>query len=146
MDKLIKRPLNWTTALAFCAITLAAHGFAATPVDYIRVGGLDSKIASAYRTRPINDALESHFQIPVRPMNLGAHTPIVEQNPALNDSRGMPHDTLPQRNSASPESLVRRVHNEGLPLARLWENHAVLISLGVNPKGKVGLWLIQKVP
>jgi hypothetical protein len=160
MENSVKRPLNWTTAwttaLGVCAITLAAHGFAATPlaahgfaatpVKHIRIGALDSLVASTYRTQPIKGAMESGFQTAVRPMNLGAHTPMVEANPALDDSSGIHHDALPQRNSASPEALVRRVHNEGLPLARLWENHAVLISLGVNPKGKVGLWLIQKVP
>jgi|ERR1022692_1669712 hypothetical protein len=155
MDNYIKRTLNWTTALGVCAITLAAHGFAAaplsahgfvaTPVEHIRIGALDSLVASIYRTQPSKGAMESGFQTAMRPMNLGAHRPIVEQNPALDDSSGIHHDALPQRNSASPESLVRRVHNEGLPFARLWENHAALISLGVNPKGKVGLWLIQKV-
>jgi hypothetical protein len=43
------------------------------------------------------------------------------------------------------EELVRRVHQEGLPVARLWESHSALVSLGLNQKGKPGLWLIQKV-
>jgi len=42
------------------------------------------------------------------------------------------------------ESFARRVHREGLPVARLWENHSALISLGLNAKGKPGLWLVQK--
>jgi hypothetical protein len=42
------------------------------------------------------------------------------------------------------ESFARRVHREGLPLARLWENHSALVSLGLNAKGKPGLWLVQK--
>ena len=42
------------------------------------------------------------------------------------------------------ESLVRRFHREGLPVARLWENHSALLSLGLNAKGKPGLWLVQK--
>jgi hypothetical protein len=37
-----------------------------------------------------------------------------------------------------------RFHREGLPVARLWENHSALISLGLNAKGKPGLWLVQK--
>jgi len=150
MENSVKRPLTWTTAwstgLGVCAITLAAHGFAAAPVEHVRIGALESLVASTYRTQPIKSALESDFRTAVQPMNLGAHRPIVAASPALDDSSGMHHDALPQRNSASPESLARRVHNEGLPLARLWENHAVLISLGVNPKGKMGLWLIQKMP
>jgi hypothetical protein len=43
-----------------------------------------------------------------------------------------------------PEAFARRFHREGLPVARLWENHSALISLGLNAKGKPGLWLVQK--
>jgi hypothetical protein len=42
------------------------------------------------------------------------------------------------------EELARRVHREGLPVARLWQNKSALVSLGLNDKGKPGLWLIQK--
>jgi hypothetical protein len=42
------------------------------------------------------------------------------------------------------ESFVRSFHREGLPVARLWENHSALLSLGLNGKGKPGLWLVQK--
>ena len=42
------------------------------------------------------------------------------------------------------ESFARRFHREGLPVARLWENHSALLSLGLNGKGKPGLWLVQK--
>lgn len=42
------------------------------------------------------------------------------------------------------QTLVRRVHREGLPLARLWESKSALVSIGLNQKGKPGLWLIQK--
>lgn len=45
---------------------------------------------------------------------------------------------------SGPETLVRRFHREGLPVARLWENHSALVSLGLNAKGKPGLWLVQK--
>ncbi len=42
------------------------------------------------------------------------------------------------------ETFVRGFHREGLPVARLWENHSALLSLGLNGKGKPGLWLVQK--
>jgi hypothetical protein len=42
------------------------------------------------------------------------------------------------------ESFARRFHREGLPVARLWENHSAVVSLGLNGKGKPGLWLVQK--
>jgi hypothetical protein len=37
------------------------------------------------------------------------------------------------------------VRREGLPLARLWENKSALLSLGLNKKGKPGLWIVQKI-
>jgi hypothetical protein len=43
------------------------------------------------------------------------------------------------------EEIAQRVHREGLPVARLWENKSALVSLGLNQKGKLGLWVIQKV-
>jgi hypothetical protein len=43
------------------------------------------------------------------------------------------------------QALARRVHREGLPVARLWENKSALVSLGLNQKGKPGLWIIQKI-
>ena len=42
------------------------------------------------------------------------------------------------------EQMARRFHREGLPVARLWENKSALVSLGLNQRGKPGLWLIQK--
>lgn len=43
------------------------------------------------------------------------------------------------------QALAHRVHREGLPVARLWENKSALVSLGLNQKGKPGLWIIQKI-
>jgi hypothetical protein len=50
------------------------------------------------------------------------------------------------RDESRVEQFARRVHREGLPIARLWENDQALVSLGLNQKGKPGLWLMQKVP
>jgi hypothetical protein len=44
------------------------------------------------------------------------------------------------------EELARRLHREGIPLAKLWQSHTALLSLGLNSRGKPGLWLIQKIP
>ena len=53
---------------------------------------------------------------------------------------------LPQVQGQSRiEEIARRVHREGLPVARLWENHSALVSLGLNQRGKPGLWIVQKL-
>ena len=42
------------------------------------------------------------------------------------------------------QDFVRRAHREGLPVARLFESKSALVHLGLSPKGKPGLWLVQK--
>lgn len=65
----------------------------------------------------------------------------VEEQPAALRSA----DTPPK--IASPaEQFARRFHREGLPLARLWQTRSAMLSLGLSPRGKPGIWLIQKVP
>jgi len=66
------------------------------------------------------------------------HTNDQDQLPSLGSDEAAPR-------VGRTEEWVRRVHREGLPLARLWQSHSALLSLGLNPRGKPGLWLIQKV-
>jgi hypothetical protein len=42
------------------------------------------------------------------------------------------------------QDFVQRVHREGLPVARLFETKSALVHLGLSPRGKPGLWLVQK--
>jgi hypothetical protein len=42
------------------------------------------------------------------------------------------------------QDFVHKVHREGLPVARLFETKSALVHLGLSPKGKPGLWLVQK--
>jgi hypothetical protein len=44
------------------------------------------------------------------------------------------------------QEMERRVPREGLPVARLWETKTALLHVGLSPRGKPGLWLMQKVP
>jgi hypothetical protein len=48
------------------------------------------------------------------------------------------------RSRPTIQDLVHRVHREGVPVARLFETKSALLHLGLNPKGKPGLWLVQK--
>jgi hypothetical protein len=48
------------------------------------------------------------------------------------------------RTRASLQDFVHKVHREGLPVARLFETKSALVHLGLNPRGKPGLWLVQK--
>lgn len=42
------------------------------------------------------------------------------------------------------QDFVQKVHREGLPVARLFETKSALLHLGLSPRGKPGLWLVQK--
>jgi hypothetical protein len=44
----------------------------------------------------------------------------------------------------SSSAMAKRFRHEGLPVARLWENHSAFISVGLNGKGRPGIWLVQK--
>lgn len=50
----------------------------------------------------------------------------------------------PRARAPLPE-LARHIQHEGLPIARLWENHSALVHIGLNQRGKPGLWLVQKI-
>jgi len=66
---------------------------------------------------------------------LGSQEPVQPPAPGL--------DTM--RSRLVVQDFVRRVRHEGLPVARLFESKTALLHLGLNPKGKPGLWLVQKV-
>lgn len=40
---------------------------------------------------------------------------------------------------------IQRMHREGLPLAHLWESQSASLSIGLNQRGKPGVWFTQKV-
>ena len=48
------------------------------------------------------------------------------------------------RTMSQAEIFARRVHQEGLPIARLFESKSALLSIGLNKRGKPGLWFTQK--
>jgi hypothetical protein len=69
-----------------------------------------------------------------RPRSLGSQEQV--QPPALGS------DSM--RSRLPVQDFMRRVHREGLPVARLFETKSALVHLGLSPKGKPGLWLVQK--
>jgi hypothetical protein len=50
----------------------------------------------------------------------------------------------PDFHFASPaEKFVGRMHREGLPIARLWKSESALLSIGLNKRGKPGVWFTK---
>jgi hypothetical protein len=75
--------------------------------------------------------------------------PVEDQPPQESPSvgtAGLRNTGLAMKNTSRVEELTRRLHREGLPIARLWQTHSAMVSLGLSPRGKPGIWLIQKIP
>jgi len=61
-------------------------------------------------------------------------------------SDGHTASQAPSGHIMSPmESMVHNFHQEGLPIARLFQNNNSLVHVGLNPKGKPGLWVVHKL-
>ena len=71
---------------------------------------------------------------PSRRQTLGPQEAVQQPAPGAANARVRP----------TIQEFVRRVHQEGLPVARLFEGKSALVHLGFSPKGKPGLWLVQK--
>ena len=121
------------------------------------LGLINAALASPPITRgvaPVNNALHLDLRPPVAaaepaervsmsfhssspPQTLGAQTQF--------QLRAFGVEAAPGRVPGRVEEFAQRVHREGLPVARVWENKSALLSLGLNQKGKPGLWIIQKI-
>jgi hypothetical protein len=128
-------------AAALCLVGCVGASYAAPPTG-LGTQGRGAGTAQNYSSRthldltpPAVDSLKSALNTQsMRPHVLGQE----ERGLALGA------DAWQDKPSARMAELVRRVHREGLPVARLWENHSALLSLGLNQRGKPGLWIIQK--
>ncbi len=143
MARNLKKKGMSAAALEIGALLLASGAFAAPPQ-----GRLQSP--------------RMHGQAPVQPLDLRLPSHAMEARGIAEKSPGafpsMAHRQysaqeqlqLPSLGSegmhASPtiQDFVHRVHREGLPVARLFETKSALLHLGLSPKGKPGLWLVQK--
>jgi hypothetical protein len=104
--------------------------------------GADNPAVSRISTRPTLDlrapdpkldfGQDAEVPFPSRSRAPGSSEPVPASAPAFHfqDSRA--------------KQIAEHFHREGLPVARLWESHSALLSLGLNGRGKPGLWLVQK--
>jgi hypothetical protein len=135
-------------ALRVGALSLLASGAFAAPPQ-IRLQPLQPRLQSQIQAR----AQHLDLRAPSHAMEAGDFT---EKSPSAFPS--MTHRQNPvqergelpalgpdgMRSRASIQDFVHKVHREGLPVARLFETKSALVHLGLNPRGKPGLWLVQK--
>jgi hypothetical protein len=103
----------------------------------------------------------NQFQAPAQQLDLRAPAHAVEGNVAENSPGAFPSRAHRQNLAQQPlelpllgadgmharpmmQDFVQRVHQQGLPVARLFETKSALLHLGLNARGKPGLWLVQK--
>jgi hypothetical protein len=97
---------------------------------------------------PAGQRLDLRAPAPLEAAEKGAAFPSMGSPHRLGSAEQAPLPALGSngmRNRLQVQDFVRRVHQEGLPVARLFESRSALLHLGLNPKGKPGLWLVQKV-
>lgn len=51
-----------------------------------------------------------------------------------------------QSRAKTVEEAGRRFHQEGIPLAHLWQSTSSSVSLGLNPDRKPGIWFVKRFP
>lgn len=106
-----------------------------------RRSGARQESAPALDLRPPIDSMRALAPDPVA---LASHSGIDMDDSIARPGFGTREAHFPVM--SQPETLLHRVHREGVPIVRLWNSHSALLSIGLNQKGKPGLWLIQKIP
>ena len=160
-------PLQKLTRLTSCALCcLAAAAAVANPPVGNNAGGLLARAtgmlgSTAARTAPARTGFQNlDLRAPEMLPGARAPGPIGEPSAAFPSAKhetsgiaagvdeDLPgnHNWTALRMESKVHELERRVPHEGLPVARLWETKTALLHVGLNPRGKPGLWLIQKVP
>jgi hypothetical protein len=102
-----------------------------------------TKIPGAHAAAADASFGKSSDSVPFPSMRRGA---VRSADPAEDRAPSIGELAVQSKSMSRPEELARRFHREGLPIARLWESHSALVSVGLSPRGKPGIWLIQKLP
>jgi hypothetical protein len=137
----------------------------ALSIAALGVGALFLLTSAAFAVPP-QSRPQSHMQSPVQApaqrLDLRPPSHTMEGSNAAEKSPGA-FPSMPRRQNAAQQPVelpmlgadgmrarptlqefVHRVHREGLPVARLFETKSALVHLGLSPRGKPGLWLVQK--
>ncbi|HXQ21017.1 MAG TPA: hypothetical protein VN812_05040 [Candidatus Acidoferrales bacterium] len=161
MKSLGKKLLKLVAAAGICGLSLASVALASPPTSR---EGMTRVSGESYASRPSSSIRSAPGHVDSARLDLRAPTNVPGPSGAASSSPAFPsarhiqgsanyQDQLPVLGADAPEvrtmsqfeEFARRVHREGIPVARLWESHTALLSLGLNQRGKPGLWIIQKV-
>ena len=150
--------LSRLAGYAACCIALAGAAVAGPPAQTAANGGSLLGRASALIASKSLHAAASRIDFgrldlrppdqlpPARAAEAASFPSMKHPEPVRNSVE----DQLPALGSlrvlSRPQEIAQRVQREGVPIARLWEGRSALVHLGLSPRSKPGLWLIQKIP
>jgi len=133
---------KWLGPTVVCCTCIALPALGASPLE---------KVIAARAAKPTTPSSANHAPLDLRPPTLaGAAEPKFAEFGRRSDTDEDPRFAsmgaamTQERPSNRTQEFIQRFHREGLPLARLWQGHAAVVSLGLNPKGKPGLWLVKQ--
>ena len=164
----LSRPIRIATGI--CGLCLSCSAVASPPFS---LGGSSSVIAFArsvsLASRPIaRQQYTPTTHLDLRPPgvspsaigNEGATAPASEPFPSTthhldlgqsdlaadnrNQARALGIGPLNFQVMSRAEIFAQRVHQGGLPIARLFESKSASVNIGLNKRGKPGLWFTQK--
>jgi hypothetical protein len=164
-----RRPIRVATGV--CGLCLSCSAAAAPSFSW--VGSSPSAIASARTAALLNLPVVRHEYTPTMNLDLRASAvsasairyqgavapasaPFASTTRYLDlgksdlaadnriQTRALGIGELKFRMMSQAETFTRRVRQEGLPIARLFESKSALLSIGLNKRGKPGLWFTQK--
>jgi hypothetical protein len=142
-------------ALAGCSLLSAAAAHAGEPLTKMATSlihaGVNARTASSPMRLPGNRLDLAPPMIP-----LASHENAPESFPSTTHRNatateaqakfgGLSNSIGNQRVPSRAEQLVRNFHRDGLPVARLFQSENSLVHLGLNQKGKPGLWIVEKI-
>jgi hypothetical protein len=148
MAKNLKTGATPAAALQAGALFLLASGALAAPP------GLLSRLQSLRPQRQLH-APSQHLDLraPSHAMEVGrASEKTASVFPSMAHRQSPVQEQVEVPNLASEgiharptiQEFVQKVRREGLPVARLFESKSALVHVGLSPRGKPGLWLVQK--
>jgi hypothetical protein len=155
--------------LGCCALCCLAAAAQAAPPSGASGGGLLERASGLLAAQPSRGAanrLDLSSRLELQRLDLRAPETPAERAPTATgdsatafpsakrrDAENRVEDALPglggggaMRTMSRAQEMAQRVQREGVPIARLWETRSALLHIGLSPRGKPGLWLIQKVP
>jgi hypothetical protein len=152
MDGMGKKGMLVAAMLGICEIAALKAAYAQPPLQKVTAALGRGAAKGQERTSPRLDLPRLDLRLPSQtPASdpghaapAGTHRLFAGESPFRSD--GHTASQAPSGHIMSPmESVVHNFHQEGLPLARLFQNSNSLVQVGLNPKGKPGLWVVHKL-